>query len=195
MTRAVKVLGMRNIITASIILVGVHSVAHADNPFFGSGHQNQISVNFGHGTDANWLLPFPGKRVHFSLYDFKYSQPNTFFRLPGRQNINIAYTHGWQNDERWQWKDYSVPMFYLSEDVALYWTSKWYFGTGMGIGMQLQENERVGTKLIFGFKVFAGRRLSENWTMEFFMQHFSNGSTARENYSYNFYGLGVGYSF
>ena len=172
----------------------IAAVAAMDNPFFGE-HESQISLNLGHGTDARWLLPFPGKRVQFSFADIKYSQPNMFFRMPGRQNINIAYTHGWGNDDDWDWRKFSVPIFYLSEDVALYSIRKWYFGTGIGVGMQLKENDRIGTKLIFGFKLFAGRKIAEHWNLEIFMQHFSNGSITENNYSYNFYGCGAVYSF
>ena len=169
--------------------------AGAENsPFFGD-YENQISLNFGHGTDAKWLLPFPGRRARFSMFDFKYSQPNNFFRLPGRQNINISYVHGWKDDSRWNWTDISIPIFYLSEDIALYHTDKWHFGTGVGMGMQLRENDRIGTKLIFGFKTFAGYRVSDRWNMELFMQHFSNGSTSDKNYSYNFYGFGFARNF
>jgi len=185
---------MKKFILISIFMLCAMPAAAGENPFFGE-YQNQISINPGHGTSAQWLLPFPGDRAHFSMFDFKYSQPNTFFRLPGRQNINVAYVHGWRDDNNWNWTDISVPIFYLSQDVSLYHTDNWYHGTGMGIGMQLQENERVGTKLIFSFKVFSGRRLTDQWKMEFFMQHFSNGSTSENNRSYNFWGVGFAYNF
>jgi hypothetical protein len=66
---------------------------------------------------------------------------------------------------------------------------------GLGIGMQGQQNERIGSKLLFGFKLGAGYRITECIALELFMQHYSNGNTAPENNSYAFYGLGMTYSF
>ena len=65
----------------------------------------------------------------------------------------------------------------------------------MSVGMQAQQNERLGAKLLFQFKLVGGYHINNNWALELFMHHFSNGNTAPENYSYAFYGLGVTYSF
>ena len=83
----------------------------------------------------------------------------------------------------------------LSEDVALFYGKNWYSYMGLGVGMQAQQNERIGSKLLFGFKLAAAYRLSECTAVELFMQHYSNGNTAPENNSYAFYGLGLAYSF
>ncbi|MCL2737504.1 MAG: acyloxyacyl hydrolase [Alphaproteobacteria bacterium] len=177
------------ILVPVFMLCGFAAAADFAPPMFG-GHRNQIAINVGQGTDATWLLPLPGRRAWFAMYEFRYSQPNSFFRLPGRQNLNIAYIHGWRDDDNWAWTDVTVPLFYWSQDAVLYSTRNWYHGGGMGVGMQLQENDRIGTKLIFAFKLFSGYRLSDTWNMELFMQHFSNGSTSDANYSYNFFGVG-----
>ncbi|MBQ3039208.1 MAG: acyloxyacyl hydrolase, partial [Alphaproteobacteria bacterium] len=70
-----------------------------------------------------------------------------------------------------------------------------YTFIGFGAGFQAQQNERIGSKLIFGFKLGAGYHISECTSVEVFAHHFSNGNTAPENNSYAFYGLGITYSF
>ena len=86
-------------------------------------------------------------------------------------------------------------MVFLSGDVRLSEYKNIYVSAGAGVGMQAQQNERLGAKLIFQFKLVGGYHINNNWALELFMHHFSNGNTAPENYSYAFYGLGVTYSF
>ena len=40
-------------------------------------------------------------------------------------------------------------MIYLTEDIALFKYERLYMGAGAGVGLQAQENERLGAKLIF----------------------------------------------
>ena len=68
-------------------------------------------------------------------------------------------------------------------------------GMGAGAGLQAQENKRLGSKLLFQFKINFGYNFNEKWAMEFFIQHFSNANTAKENHSYAFYGLGITYNY
>ena len=86
-------------------------------------------------------------------------------------------------------------MVMLSGDVRLSEYKNLYVAAGAGVGMQAQQNERLGAKLLFQFKITVGYHINNNWGIEAFMHHFSNGNTALENYSYAFYGLGVTYSF
>jgi hypothetical protein len=83
----------------------------------------------------------------------------------------------------------------LSEDVIPFHGNNWYSLIGIDVGFQAQQNERIGSKLLFGFKIGAGFRLSECTAVELYAQHFSNGNTAPENNSYAFYGLGMIYNF
>ena len=62
---------------------------------------------------------------------------------------------------------------------------------GAGVGLQAQQNDRIGSKLVFQFKVTFGYNFNEKWAAELFIQHFSNANTADENNSYAFYGLGL----
>ncbi len=177
-----------------IFLTSLSSWAN-DNPFFGKDMKQSYGFNTGFGVDTGFIVPPPGPFVPFTIMNFQYSMPNTFFELPGRQSINFAQTLGWGEDRGWDWEDFSIPIIYLSEDFAFFWGKDWYVGSGLGIGFQAHQNDRIGSKLLFQFKLLAGYRFSDKWAGEFIIQHFSNGSTTDQNNSYAFYGLGFTYSF
>lgn len=164
------------------------------NPFMGT-YQQQIAFGIGQGFDTGWLLPPPTRPVPFYIGTFTYSQPTTFFRVPARRSINISETLGFHEKYGWKWQDYTIPMAYLTEDIALFRYKRLYGGIGAGAGLQAQENERLGAKLIFEFKVTFGYNISKQWATEFFIQHFSNANTADENNSYAFYGMGFTYNY
>lgn len=164
------------------------------NPFMGT-YQQQIGFGIGQGFDTGWLLPPPTRPVPFYIANFTYSQPTTFFRIPARRSIHISETLGLREKYGWKWQDYTIPMIYLSEDIALFRYKRLYAGMGAGMGLQAQENERLGAKLVFQFKVTFGFNITKEWATELFIQHFSNANTADENNSYAFYGLGFTYNF
>ena len=165
-----------------------------ENPFF-NGYDNQVIFSFGYGTNHGFLLSPPTQFVPFIMLHGQYSQPTTFFRLPARKSINVIQTIGSGKKYGWHWDKYTIPIAMLSEDVILASGNSWYTFTGIGVGLQVQQNERIGSKLLFGFKVGAGYRLTECTSVELFMQHMSNGNTAPENNSYAFYGLSFAYNF
>lgn len=176
------------------VLLASQSAWADTNPFFGD-KTHQVALNMGIGIDSGFLLPPPLRLVPFTITHFQYSLPTTFFEMPARQSLNLAMTVGFADKYGWDWADYSIPIGFLSEDVALFYGDDWYFAAGLGVGMQGQQNERLGSKLLFQFKLLFGYRISDCINAEVFMQHFSNGNTATENYSYAFYGLGVVYNF
>lgn len=185
---------MKKIVFA-LLISSVGATAYAEtNPFF-NGYDNQIAFNVGAGVNSGFLIPPPSQFVPYTMYQFQYSQPTTFFRLPARMSINATVNVGYGQKYGWHWDDFSIPIGLLSEDIALFYGRDWYTFIGLGVGMQLQQNERIGSKLLFGFKMGAGYHISECTAIEAFMQHFSNGNTAPENNSYAFYGLGLVYSF
>ena len=49
--------------------------------------------------------------------------------------------------------------------------------------------------LVFGEKVFIGKNINENWHVELFTLHFSNGNFTPANEGFNFAGLSIGYKF
>ena len=153
-------------------------------------YQNQFAFGAGQGFDNGILLPPPLKIVPFYILNIQYSQPTTFFSMPARQSINISQTIGMGNKYGWNWTHFSIPIAYLSEDIALFKIDKFYMGTGAGIGLQAHQNERISSKLIFTFKVTFGYNINDRWSGELFIQHFSNANTSDENNSYAFYGFG-----
>ena len=179
-----------------LVLLFAANAANAEwNPFFGNA-QNQIVVNVGQGVNSGFLIPPPSQFVPFyMLPNIQYSQPTTFFGMPARQSLNFGETVGMGKKYGWDWISLSIPMLWASGDVALLHGENWYYATGVGVGFQAKENDRLGAKLVFQFKISGGYRFNERWGGEIFVQHFSNGNTAEENHSYAFYGLGVSYNF
>ena len=181
----------------TVILCATTMTARAccDNPFTGN-HENQIAFNIGTGVNGGFLIPPPSQFVpFFMLPNIQYSQPTTFFKMPARQSLNFGETVGMGKRYGWDWRAFTIPMAWASGDVALIDYNGFYFGPGVGVGFQAQQNKRLGAKLVFQFKLTAGYRLTDNWGMELFVQHFSNGNTAPENNSYGFYGAGLTYNF
>ena len=165
-----------------------------ENPFMGK-YKNQMAFAIGQGFDTGILLPPPVRPVPFYIGTIQYSQPDTFFRIPARRSINISETLGTDRKGEWDWRKYTVPIIYLTEDIPLFKIYDFYMGVGAGAGLQAKENKRLGSKLLFQFEVVFGYNFNEKWGAEFFIQHFSNANTADENNSYAFYGLGVTYNF
>ncbi len=187
---------MTKIVFSFITLLILTTAANADfNPFMGD-YENQIAINIGQGVNSGFLIPPPSQFVPFyMLPNIQYSQPTTFFKLPARQSLNFGETVGMGRKYGWNWKKLSIPMIFASGDVALLYGPDWYFATGAGVGLQAKENDRLGAKLLFQFKITGGYRFNDRWGMEIFVQHFSNANTAEENHSYAFYGAGVIYNF
>ena len=182
-------------ILCTLLVISAVTTANADtNPFF-NGYDNQVTVNFGWGVDDGFLIPAPVKWVPFIRLHAQYSQPTEFFRLPARKSINLIQTLGSGTSRGWHWDKYTIPIASLSQDVILAHGKNWYFYSGLAVGMQLQQNERIGSKLLFGFKLGTGFKLSECTNLELFAQHYSNGITAPENNSYAFFGAGLTYNF
>ena len=164
------------------------------NPFMGT-YQNQMFYGIGQGFDTGILLPPPVRPVPFYIGTITYSQPTTFFRIPARRSLNISETLGLGSKNGWDWTDYTIPIGYATEDIALFRYKRLYMGVGAGVGLQVKENKRLGAKLLFQFKVTIGVNITPEWATELFIQHFSNANTAEDNHSYAFYGLGLTHNF
>ena len=164
------------------------------NPFTGT-YQNQMFYGIGQGFDTGILLPPPVRPVPFYIGTITYSQPTTFFRIPARRSLNISETLGLGSKNGWDWTDYTIPIGYATEDIALFRYKRLYMGLGAGVGLQVKDNKRLGAKLLFQFKVTIGVNITQEWATELFIQHFSNANTAEDNHSYAFYGLGLTHNF
>ena len=179
---------------AVLLCAPAAQAAQTSNPFMGYA-DHQVGVYMAQGVDSGFLVPPPTRLVPFYMLQIQYSQPTTFFKIPARQSLNFGETIGLGSKYHWDWDKYSIPMLFASEDLALMHGDCWYFSVGAGVGFQAQQNDRIGSKLLFQFKVAGGWRLTDTWAMEIYTQHFSNGNTAPENNSYGFYGVGMTYSF
>ncbi|MFQ6777856.1 MAG: acyloxyacyl hydrolase [Alphaproteobacteria bacterium] len=164
------------------------------NPFTGT-YRHQFAFGIGQGFDTGIIVPPPTRLVPFYIGTVQYSQPTTFFRIPARRSINISETLGLGEKYGWKWQDYTIPMAYVTEDIALFRWNRLYGGVGAGVGLQAKQNKRLGAKLLFQFKITFGYNISKEWALEFFVQHFSNANTSEDNHSYAFYGLGATYNF
>ncbi len=185
---------MKKILYTLLLSITTMTANAETNPFFGD-YENQIAFNFGWGVNSGIIVPPPTQWVPFIMLHVQYSQPTEFFLLPARKSLNIFQTLGSGEKYGWQWDKYTIPIVMLSEDVIPFYGDDWYTFIGLGVGMQAQQNERIGSKLIFGFKLGAGYKITDCTSAEIFVHHMSNGNTAPENNSYAFYGLGITYSF
>ncbi|MBO4745717.1 MAG: acyloxyacyl hydrolase [Alphaproteobacteria bacterium] len=186
---------MRAVITILLCIFCMPAFAFTGyNPFM-RNHDNQLSFFIGQGVNSGFIVPPPTQFVPFNIFQLQYSQPTTFFTLPARQSLNIGQTLGFADKYGWHWRDYTIPMIMISGDVLLADFNDFYFAGGAGAGLQAQQNERLGSKPLFQFKLTAGWHINDKWGTEIFVQHFSNANTAPQNYSYAFYGLGVTYNF
>ena len=70
-----------------------------------------------------------------------------------------------------------------------------YIGAGIGPYMRDSHDRYVESRLVFGERVFIGKNIGNDWHIEFFTQHFSNGDFTEINRGFNFTGLSVSYSF
>jgi len=172
----------------------IHAHGAGHNPFFGD-YRHQAGLSLGTGVNDSYLVPPPTKPVPFSELHAQYSVPSTLFYFPARFSMNITQTVGFGDKYGWDWPRYSIPILYLTQDLALLHGEKWYAGAGAGAGFQLKKNDRISSTFLFTFKVFAGYKFTERTSAEFYIKHFSNGTTTPENFSYGFYGLGITYNF
>lgn len=169
-------------------------VAIADNNIMFGDKINSITLYAAQGVGSGTLF----KLVQPGLWDFgpqtfvmaQYSQPMQFFRLDSRLNLNIAQNFGYKSS-----KGLSFFGIGISIDTALLQYKDWYFGLGIGPYMRDEMDRWVESRLVFGEKVFIGKSINENWHVELFTIHFSNGNFTAANEGFNFAGLALGYKF
>lgn len=166
------------------------------NPMFGS-KQNQIMLHSGMSFRSNGFE----KLFHASL---SYSQPDTFFRLPARNNIEAGVIRGedWEEGESTKYfknelnlSQYDTTILGLSKDVAVLSGTNSYLTVGLGAYIKNQTSNRIGSKFTFGQRIGVGYRFDSGLNIELFARHFSNGSLTQENSGQNFAGLSTGFSF
>lgn len=145
---------------------------------------------------SNQLMIYTGQGFRSSgvedLYtvNIQYSQPNEFFRIPGRRNIEAGVfafgDHESGLDENNQF------IAGVSQDIFLINSSFFYAGVGLGGYIKSKSTERISSKVTFGQKVFAGLNMNRV-IVEMYLRHYSNGTLTNKNSGQNFMGLSLGY--
>ena len=181
--------------TIAILMILVASNATAkQNVMFANDTENSVTIYVGQSTGKGTLF----KLVDPFLWDIhpqtmimaQYSQPIEIFRLPSRINFNIIQNIGYESSKRLSFIGGGI-----SWDTALLnWRG---FYTGFGVGPYYRDtiDRWVASRLVFGEKFFIGKNISDKWRGEFFTLHFSNGDFTKPNHGFNFFGLGLNYSF
>jgi hypothetical protein len=157
--------------------------AEIPNPVF-NGKDNQISVHFGQSLWGG------GIEELFNL-GVCYSQPNRFFRLPGRQSVELMTQFGFGDYSKYN----QDAIFGFAQDVMTpdFW--RLYAGYNLGIYIKTQITGRIGSRFTFGQRAFLGFRAADNLNLELFRRHFSNGDLTEQNLAQNFIGLNAAWSF
>ena len=185
---------MKKLVFALSGIMAAGAAMGANNPMFGDGHINSVTLHVGQGTGPGSLFklvdPAMWDIVPMTMLMAQYSQPMTLFRLPARQNLNVVQNFGYNSG-----RGLSFLGAGISWDVALLQWRGFYLGGGMGPYYRDRHDRYVASRLVFGEKFFIGIPISDAWRAEIFTLHFSNGDFTRVNRGFNFAGVAVNYSF
>lgn len=173
--------------------------AHADsdnNALFGPNTDNAISVYVAQGTGpgalSKLIYPVEWEFSPMTLLMVEYSQPMTIFRLPARMNVGLVQNIAYRSDGN---RGLSFFAGGISWDIALLQWNGFYLGAGVGPYMRGSYDEYVASRLVFGERFFIGKNVTDNFHLEFFTMHFSNGDFTPVNRGFNYAGVMARYSF
>lgn len=163
----------------------------ATNPAFGD-NQNSIRFEFGVSVRSK------GFENQYQA-EFIYSQPNRFFRLHGRLNVEVGGFFGFGSKGGIDLGALNLAFAGVSEDILLPLfvsenSGNLYFGVGIGAYIKTKGERRVISNFTFGERAFVGY-FYDSFNVEIFIKHFSNGTLARPNKGHNFFGITAGYVF
>lgn len=163
----------------------------AKNPAFGD-KQNSIRFEFGASVRSS------GFENQYQV-EFIYSQPNRFFRLHGRLNLEIGGFFGFGSNGGIDLRALNLAFAGVSEDILLPLfvsenSGNLYVGAGIGAYIKSKGEGRVISNFTFGERVFVGY-FYNSFNIEIFIKHFSNGTLARPNKGHNFFGITAGWVF
>ena len=165
------------------------------NAFFDKGCQDAVALYIGQSIGIlsmpEVFTPHKWEFERMTMVGFQYSQPGTFFRLPMRQNLNIVNNIDYSRNPSGK----SFVMAGISWDAAIVDWRGFYFGLGIGPYYRDLKDSRVGSRMMFGEKIFMGYKIEKNTALEFFFQHFSNGDFAEPNLGFNYIGLAGVFNF
>ena len=178
----------------ALIIVNFIAPAIADNNVMFGNKINSMTLYAAQGVGKGSLL----KLIQPGIWDFnpqtfimaQYSQPIQFFRLDSRLNLNVVQNFAYKSSHGLDFFGMGISI-----DTALLHYDGWYAGIGIGPYMRDNMDRWVESRLVFGEKVFIGKNIKENWHIELFTIHFSNGNFTPKNEGFNFAGMGFGYRF
>lgn len=164
----------------------------AKNPAF-NDKRNAIRIEFGASVRSKGFE---------NLYNAQiiYSQPNCFFRLHGRLNVEVGGFFGFgRGFGGVKLNALNLGFAGVSEDILLPLfisesSGNLYAGLGIGAYIKSKGESRVISNFTFGERVFVGY-LWRDFNFEIFVKHFSNGTLAVPNNGHNFFGITSGYVF
>lgn len=167
----------------SLIVIGfASSKALAEDDIskrYFSGQQNQLQIAAGVSSRSDGF-------EDFYSFNVQYSQPNRFFRLPGRINAEVGA--GFGED------DYKQRIAGLSQDLLYSFNDRFYAGVGLGGYIKSKQTDRIESKYTFGERAFVGYSM-EQGAVELYIRHYSNGSVTTGNAGQNFVGLAYSWHF
>ena len=182
---------MRKYLLSCAILFNTPTYA---NPMFGPNDQNSIGIyigqSSGQGDLGHLIFPWDWHMSPMTLVMAQYSQPLNTLRLPARINIHLLQNFGYNHA-----RGTSFGALGISWDIAFFSFCDWYIGAGLGPYMRDSGDKYVSSRLVFGERVFIGKRISDNLAAELFTLHFSNGDFTEPNHGFNFLGISLNYRF
>lgn len=138
-----------------------------------------------------------GFENHYQV-KFIYSQPNRFFRLHGRLNVEVGGFFGFGSKGGIDLGTLNLAFAGVSEDILLPLfvseSGNLYVGAGIGAYIKSKGEGRVISNFTFGERAFVGY-FYDSFNIEIFIKHFSNGTLARPNAGHNFFGITAGWVF
>ena len=160
-----------------------------EHPIF-KEEQNMLMASYGFS-----MHKFPSKQPgNLHILIASYSKP-MHFGTHGRMTVELGgilgqayYTDGGTINQAFVGAMYEA-VFNIAD----------IFYAGVGAGpyirnMSTRQNpsDPIGSEFVLGTKFVAGRAFN-NWNVEFFYRHFSNGGITATNRGMDFFGIGVGY--
>lgn len=122
------------------------------------------------------------KIVNLSL---QYSQPNNFFSLPGKSNIELLYNMGNKSGIQ----QYNNMVSGISQDFDFLRLNDIYAGVGVGFYIENKVKDIFDYQFTFGNKIYAGYQFTNNFNAEIFLRHFPKNSLSVNNSSLNIAGI------
>lgn len=175
-----------------VVLISVTIIsAQIPNPSFG-GKRHQISAQFGRS-----LRSFDHLEDLF-IWGISYGQPHNFFMLPGRLNLEFILERGFG-----EYSKYDNLLAGISQDIVFpifFWLkpkpiSNLYFSANLGGYIGTEKTDRISSIFTFGQKAVVGYNIKEIITLEFYGQHYSNGTLTEKNSGFEFICFSVIWNF